>query len=509
MKAIDLLLYGGRIITMDQDHSLKSWVAIRDGKIVDIGIDDGHEKYLKNVVDAIFLNGKTVIPGFYDSHVHLVQTGLNTLGIDLSKAETIKDVLDLIKKKSEVTPEGELVCAVQFDESKVREKRMPTRYELDECAPNNPVWINRIEYHTSIINSMAFNILKIPFYIEGIQRNEKNLPNGCLTGKASALVRNRILDSFSEKKRLEVINKSIQMAIEQGITSLNAMEGGFSFHNKDAEIVFKNKNTFPIDVAMFYQTVNVQKVLDSGLKRIGGGIFLDGTLGSRTAAISKSYEDNGECFGELYYTQEEIDEFILKASKKDLQISVHAIGNRAIDQIIKSYETIQKKKGQNLTRNRIEHFVFPTEEQIKKCAELGIIVSMTPTYQYFWGGKGGMYEKRLGKNRRQYTNPIKRIIESGMVVLGSSDSDITPISPVLGIHSAVNCCNVEVLDALKMYTVNGAYGVFEENKKGSIEIGKLGDLVILDENPLTVEKDKIKDIKVMMTIKEGNILHIG
>jgi predicted amidohydrolase YtcJ len=505
---LKLLIYGGNIITMDKENSIKNWVFVSDGKIVDLGVDQDYEKYLKGNVETIFLDGKTLVPGFYDSHVHLVQTGLNTLGVDLSKAKSVEEVLKLIKAQAEITSSGEWISGMSLDESNLVEKRMPTRRELDECAPENPVWINRVEYHTSVINSVAFQTLKIPFYIDGIQRDDKNLPNGCLTGKASALVRTRMLDSFSEKKRLEVINKSVTKAIEEGITSLNGMEGGFSFHNKDAETLLKYIDVFPIDIAMFYQTVDVKKVVDSGLSRIGGGIFLDGTLGSRTAAIKESYSDEENSFGELYYTQEEIDKFVNSAVDENLQVSVHAIGSRAISQVIKSYENIESKNYKNTRRNRIEHFVFPTDEQIKRCSELGIIVAMTPTYEYLWGGDGGMYEKRLGSERYKNTNPIKKAVENGMVVLGCSDSDITPISPMLGIHSAVNLCGVSLSDAIKMYTINGAYGVFEESVKGSIEIGKFADFVILDENLLTAKKETLKDITVMMTIKEGNILYI-
>ena len=512
MGKVDLVLYNGTVLTMDHNHSIESWVAVGQGRIIGLGEDHGYEKYLKDADEVIDLKGKTVLPGFYDSHVHLVQTGLNMLDVDLSKVKNMEELLNSISKKAQSIPPGELIRGIGFDELSIEEQRMPTRYELDRWAPNNPVWVNRVEYHTSVVNSMALHQLSLPYNLEGIVRDERNLPLGLLTGKASAMVRNHIFHNISDQMRLKGISEALNKAIENGITTLNAMEGGFTFHDKDAEIINKNKEVFPIDVVLFYQTVNVEKILQKKLSRVGGCIFLDGSFGSRTAALAEPYSDSPGERGVLYFSQEDLDEFVLNAHINRLQVSVHAIGSRAIDQILNAYEAAQAIYPRKDHRHRIEHFELPSEEHIKRAANLGLILSMQPAYEYYWGNPGGMYETRLGRERGNTTNPFRKIIDQGITIAGGSDSDVTPMNPLLGIHSAVNHpkgdYSVDVLEAIQLYTINGARAVFEESKKGSIEVGKLGDLVILDQNPLNIEKTQIKDIEVMATIKEGHLLYM-
>jgi len=509
---MDLILYNGTIISMDKRNTIFNWVALDNGRIVDLGIDDGYKKYFRETNEAINLKGKTVLPGFYDSHVHLVQSGLNALCIDLSKAKSINDILEIIREKALIMPKGELIRAIGFDEMKISEKRLPTRHELDNSAPDNPVWINRVEYHTSVVNSLALHILNLPFNLEGIVKDDRGLPTGQLKGEANTFVRNKMLGIIPNSMRSNGISKALTSAVEKGITSVNAMEGGFLFHDKDAEFILENINALPIDIALFYQTVDVDRVVKNNLKRIGGCIFLDGSFGSRTAALTEVYHDNSDTWGTLFFSQEEINEFVLKAHKAHLQIAVHAIGSKAIEQILKAYEYAQEIYPREDARHRIEHFELPSKEQLMRAAKLKVIASMQPTYEYFWGGKGHMYETRLGPNRRKLTNPLRKIIDYGILISGGSDSDVTPMDPILGIHSAVNHPTPEhrisIFEAIKLFTINGAYGVFEENIKGSVELGKYGDLVILDKNPLESDKERLKDIKVVSTIKEGNIIYL-
>ena len=504
MKEMDLLLYNGTILTMDEKNTVKEWAVIKNGRIFDLGNGDGFKRYIEISNEALDLYGKTLLPGFYDSHVHLVQTGFNLLSLDASKIKCIPELLELICSKSKKTVNGELIRVIGYDESKVAEKRLPTRYELDNCSQNNPVWVNTIEYHTSVVNSLALHMLKLPFNLEGVMRDERNLPDGRFISKASSMVRNNIFNMIDDNVRKEGVSKALNLAIENGVTSINAMEGGFTFHDKDAKFISRNKD--------FFQTVDVKKVLNEGLNRIGGCIFLDGSFNSRTAALSESYYDDSSTSGILYFSQDELNKFVLEAHKNNMQIAIHAIGDKAIDQILNAYEYALYLYPKKDHRYRIEHFELATEKQINRAKKLNLILSMQPAYEYFWGGVGGMYDLRLGPKRSKTTNPLRKIVDKGLIIAGGSDSDVTPISPILGIHTAVNHPTVEssvsVLEAIKMFTINGAKSVFEENIKGSIEIGKYGDFVILDKNPLNIEKTDIKDIKVEGTIKEGNILFI-
>jgi predicted amidohydrolase YtcJ len=420
------------------------------------------------------------------------------------------ELFSLIRHKASQVPEGEIIRGIGFDELKLIEKKMPTRYELDRCAPNNPVWISRVDYHTSIVNSLTLHMLNLPFNLEGIVRDGRSLPNGQLTGRASALVRSHMLGRTPEAEIGKGVHKALDIAISNGITSINAVEGGFTFHDKHAEFMLENKDTFPIDITLFYQTVDVEKILGKGLKRIGGTIFLDGTFGSRTAALAEPYSDDNSKSGTLYFSQEELNSFILDAHRNGLQIAVHAIGSRAIEQALTAYEYAQAVCPRKDPRHRIEHFELPQNEHIHRAKALGLVASVQPTYEYLWGGAGKMYDTRLGKERRKHTNPLSKYIEAGLIVAGGSDSDLTPMNPLLGIHSAVNHPNdeysISVIDAIKLFTINGAKAVFEEKTKGSIEKDKVADMVVLDIDPFETSPSKLREISVVATIKEGNIL---
>lgn len=187
-----------------------------------------------------------------------------------------------------------------------------------------------------------------------------------------------------------------------------------------------------------------------------------------------------------------------------------AIGDRAIEQVLDAYENALEIYGREDHRHRIEHFELATKEQIKRAAAMNLVISAQPTFEYFWGNEGGMYERRLGKEMASRTNNFRYILDSGIVLCGGSDSDINEINPLLAIHAAVNHPkkhhSIEPVEALGMFTVNSAFANFEEDIKGSLEKGKYGDFVVLDKDILTVDKDCIKDIVVESTYKEGNMV---
>jgi len=508
----DLIVYNSTIYTVDKNNSVFDWMAVSHGKIFKLGTGDSFRKFGDENTEFIDLKGKTIIPGMYDCHVHLVQSGLNSEGIDLLNIQSISELIELVSEKTKKTKPGKLIRGFHFDVTKIKEKRFPTRYELDKCAPEHPVWINSIEFHTSAINSLALSFVNLPYNIDGIKRDERSLPLGYFTGKASAYIRNRMLDSIDDKTRMKGVAKIIDSAIKKGITSINAMEGGFTFHERDAKCILKNCAVFPIDVKVFYQSFDLNKAKELGVESIGGDIFIDGAFNSHTAAISIKYKDLNTK-GNLYFKQDELDYFVLNVIKNKKQLSLHAIGDRAIEQTLKSYKKAFNAVEKTDHRCRIEHFELATDEQIKMAKKMDIIISVQPAFEYFWGEKDGMYEKRLDNSLSSRTNNFKKMIDAGLILCGGSDSDVTPINPILGIHAAVNHPkrnhSISVHEAIKMFTINAAFASFEDSIKGSLEIGKLADFCILNKNPYDIEKTSIKDIVVVGTFKEGNALYMS
>ncbi|SES82880.1 hypothetical protein SAMN05660297_00634 [Natronincola peptidivorans] len=509
----NLLLYNGKIITLSEARPAGEWVYIKKGMIEDIGIGEGYKAYIFDA-EVINLKGATVVPGLIDSHVHLMETALNVLSNHLGDCGCIQDILDLLKTaKEEKTEWGTMIHCIGLEEINLHEKRMPTRWELDQVVKNKLVWISTVEYHVSVVNTLGFRLLNLPFNLPGIERDEEGVPTGVLRGRANFLARKKLLGITSDETRGKGVREVFKKIIAAGVTTINAMEGGFLFHDRDAVYVHKNLKKFPIDVELFFQTTDINKVKKMHLKKIGGCIFVDGSFGSSTAALENPYTDNEENKGTLFFTKEEITTFATEAVENNLDVTVHAIGTRALSLVLEAYKIAIRKNPNSTSIMRIEHFELPTKEQIETAVRLGIILSMQPAYEYFWGGEGKMYQMRLGDLRRRNTNPFATIIANGGIIAGGSDSDVTPINPLLGIHGAVNHPTIEErvspIEALKMFTINGAIAIGKEDIKGRIAKDYIADLCLLDKNPLEIDVDKIKDIQVLGTIKNGEVLYLS
>lgn len=503
----DILIINGKCLSM-VDRKQFDWIFVKGRLISDMGYGETYEKHMSKSCRVIDAHGGTVLPGFIDSHFHVVQAALNSKSVDLSKARSFRDIGKLITEAAKSSP-GKPIRGIRLDEQNLDEGRMPDRTVLDQYCEDAPIFLNSVDYQTSALNTYALLYYKIPFSLDGIGFDENQMPTGIITHHANALLRGNVLKNITSQSRKDAIDELLESVIEKGITTLNAMEGGRLYCDKDADFIFEYSDQFAVDMALFYQTMDIEKIKAMKLKRIGGSLYLDGTFGARTAALSFEYADCPGNKGGLNYTQEELNEFVLECYTNKLQLGLYTIGDRAIEQAITAHEYALDKTGNFGLRHRLEHVELPSSAHVKRAKALGLVFSMSPTYEYIWGGPSRLYWKRLGNNY-QLTNPFNEIIRAGVVVCGGSDCDVTPADPLLGIHSAVNHPlekhRVDVYDAIRMFTYNGAYAIFEEDLKGTLEIGKLADLVILDSDVLSVSKERIKEIKVNTTIKNGEII---
>lgn len=500
-----LLLKNANIIDMKNKNNAIKDVLIEDHEIQKI-LNCG-EMNCSNTID---LGGKTLIPGFIDSHVHLVQTIIDEFSVNLEDAKNIDEVLQKISDKRKNNPTIDMILGTRLSEFSLEDNKLPTKEDLDKVAPDIPVFLSSVEFHTITVNSFALHKLNLPLSIDKIEK-KNGLPTGRMINEASILARKKMYEMLSVNQQLDDLEKVQDKIIQQGVTSLIAIEGGYLFHNKHVDFLLKNMDRFKIDVSIFFSTTDTKKVKAYNFNKIGGDIFLDGSFASQNAAISEPYNDSENEKGKLFFTEQEIDDFIENSIKENLQVSIHAVGDIGIEKVLDSYERILKKYPNSNLRHKIEHFELPKQEHIVRARDLNLILTMHPTYEYFFREKGGMYDRRLGQKRSLKTNPFRQIFDEGIIVAGGSDSNVMPVNPLLGIHSAVNHPNedsrITPYEALKMFTINGYYGNFEEEVKGTIEPGKLADLVVLSNNPLECEKNSIKDIKVLYTIKNGEIIY--
>ncbi len=505
----DLLLYNGNFFRFNNEKNY-SWLLINNGVIVGAGHNSEYEKYLSQSREQVDLNESTVLPGLYDSHVHFIQSALHMNNVDLNGAKNYDEIEKRILNWISKHLDKQLIIGYGLEISDLEEKRLPTRKILDKFSKDYAIILNGRDFHKCVLNTKAINMLKVPFNLEGIERDEEGNPTGIIYGKANALIRKKVLKQYQKKEeKIDAIKNLMHQIIKKGVTSIHAVEGGFHFADSDAELLLNYIDEIPIDIALYYNTTDISKIHDTGLNRIGGDIFLDGSFASMNAAISFNYKNENHG-GILYYSQKDINEYVCECYKNNLDTAIHAVGDRAVEQILKAHEYAHSIYPNNKLRHRIEHAEITNQDQRRIAKELGIIFSMQPAFEYFYGGEDSMYKNTLGEHYT-VTNEFRNIIDEGIIICGGSDSDLTPIDPVLGIYAAVNHPNrqssVTVEEAVKMFTINAAYAVREENEKGSIQIGKMADLAILDIDIFKVNPKAIITAEVIGTLKEGKFLY--
>lgn len=508
----DIIIKNGKCLTMN-GHEKVDWIAIKNDKITDLGLDNNYKHMISS--ETIILDAKknTVLPGFIDSHFHLVLTALNAASLDLSNARSFKEIGKLIYDFSIKNP-GAPIRGIHLQKELLKEYKYPNRLVLDKYCSNTPVSLHSSDYQVTILNTCAMLYFKIPFTTLGTEIDKNNMPTGIFEKQANAILYSNTLKGLNDEYRKNVVSNVMNKLISNGITTIHAMEGGRMCCDLDidldAEFIHKYSKNFPIDMELFYPTMNIEKIKQMGLKRIGGVIYIDGSIGGHTAALTFPYADKTEHFGHLWLPQEDIDEFVLNCYKNRLQVSLFTLGDRAVESALVAHEKALNETGITGLRHRLEHIELSSLDQIERAHNMGILFSMQPTYEFLWGGKGNMYEQHLGEYYKN-TNALKQITEKGVIICGGSDSDVTEPNPLLGIHSAVNhpvkSHRLNVFEAIKLFTYNGAFGIFQEHEKGSLEVGKIADIVILNKDILSHNPERIKNIKVSTTIKSGEILY--
>jgi predicted amidohydrolase YtcJ len=507
----DLLLKNGNINTIDKNMSLASWLGVRDGKIVDIGKYPGGARDAAKVVD---LGGKTVFPGLMDCHVHVMPAGLNLSAIQLEKAETVGEVLELIDEGCKSAPsDSEWVFAMNYVTQNVREERYPTRFELDGVSHGRKVMIMAATLHGCAVNSAAMEVCAVPDDMPGVETENGRVLGIYLSDESSFLACANALGDLPDEALWRYIEDCARNAASKGVTTMHGLFGMFVKDDRDMDLIAKRADELPIEMVVFYQTWDVDKARAMGLPRVGGCLTLDGASFEYTMANFTPYKSAPALRGVLYHNDEEVYQFVKRAHETDMQCTMHALGDRAIDQLIWTYHRVFAEQGYKDLRHRIEHFSYPTDEQIKMAAELELILSIQPGFTYYWDKpKGGEFEYMFGREGADRWDPFNKLVDAGCIVCAGSDCPVTPVEPLVDIATVVNgpnpIRNAPIDDAIRMVTIDAAYAAKIEDRKGSIEIGKDADFVVLDRDPYeSIKSPEIYDMEALMTIREGKIIY--
>ena len=482
-------------------------IIIDKDRIVDIG--NRGDVILDKNMTLIDLGNSTIVPGFIDAHTHWVQTALETTFIDLSSLESVEAVIECVKNESLNKRDGSIQVFKNLRYDAFPDKRYPTLKEIDKVANNTIVVIKDQTSHGCVLNSNAIEF----FQKNGMTLNGDSKASGLLTGDRSYKAMNIMFKHLSQSGDLEKAwMENCKNVMAKGVTAASALEGELGNINLADRDEIKSLMDLckrsPIEMTLFYQTIDVDAISDLGLKQIGGCILADGAFAPHTAALYEPYLDDPTTKGILYISDEDMLKFVKEARAKKLQIAMHACGDAAIGQILKIYQEVLKEEMPVDHRCRIEHFEIPQEWQIKMASDLGVLASMQPAFDYYWGIK--VYEKRLGLQRAKRKKPFRTAIDNNIHVPVGSDSPVTPIDPLLGMQALVTNTNVSerisVREAIELFTYESAYGVFKEKEYGSLEKGMLANLAVLAEDPEEVEATRIKDIKVQKTMVRGEFL---
>ena len=516
----DLALINGNIITLNPSKPHAQAIAIKNNRIVKVGENGEIKPLIKESTKVIDLTGKTALPGFIDTHIHIAGFGKTLTEVNLRGIQSIKEMQEKLEKRVEKTGEEEWILGRGWDQDRLKEKRYPTRWDLDKVSPNNPVVFTRVCGHLCVVNSRALEKASItaettPPPGGKIDKDPKTgEPTGILREKAMDLV-HRVMPEPSEHQLMEACGLACQKAVEAGLTSVH-----WIIHSP-AEIrviqKLRSQNKLPLRVYILIPIEFLDHLIRLGLytgfgddmARIGGvKILADGSLGARTAALHESYSDDSSTRGMMLHSEEKLEELIVKTHRAGHQLAVHAIGDRAIDVVLTALEKALKKIPRKDHRHRIEHASVLNEKLIRRMKRLGVTASVQPHFVVsdFW------VVDRLGPKRARWVYPFKTLLQEGVPIVGGSDCPVEPISPLLGIWAAVSRESfpeeqISVEEALRMYTIDAAFASFEEGVKGSIEVGKLADLVVLSDDPRKVPSDEIKDIEVEMTFVGGRMVY--
>ncbi|MGV8118799.1 MAG: amidohydrolase [Candidatus Xenobiia bacterium LiM19] len=480
-------------------------LVVQDGIITEILT--GRDKSLCDMEGAhvIELDGAPLLPGFIDTHTHFLHTGLHMSMIYLTHCVTLDSLLETLRGWT--GDESEWVRGFGFDESVFPDRKRPARSDLDRVVPDRPAVIFRRDYHSCVLNSRAIDTLPpSPFLKE-----REVMQDGFFCGRANDWVRQVLFSRIDEGERISALKAAAAQALSKGITTVHALEGGSLFCLDDLEFFISHGDSVPLSIVLYPQIVDIKWCREREIPRIGGCLLIDGSFGSRTAAISEPYHDDRENRGQLYFDPQFLNSFVLQAHREGLQLSFHAIGDRAVTMILDAYEAALKAFPRDDHRHRIEHCELPLRSDIERIGRLGVHVAVQPAFEYLWGGRQGMYCQRLGPERVMRTNPVRELLDNDIVVGGGSDSDVTPMDPMLGIYSALTHPNlafrVSLKEALDMYTGKAARFSFQEREIGDIEVGKRADLAVLSRNPHDSDIESIMDIEVEKTLINGVIVY--
>jgi predicted amidohydrolase YtcJ len=477
------------------------WVLV-DGRHVErVGVGDAPEA--DRVVD---LPGATVLPGFVDTHVHLTGTGVHHQAPELGSVGSAAELVEVVRAIAAVR-QGP-VYLHGWDESGWQDRTPPTLGELDR-ATARPLGLARVDGHLVLVNSAALEATEVSGEA-GVEIDDAGSPTGRLTSQAAQAAKRWFSTNLSDHDVEELQLEAASLAVAHGVTTIHEMSMPADRGMRDLEILLAHHSRLPLDVVSYVATTDISTVMDLGLPRIGGDLPVDGSIGARTAFVSDGFVDREQSPGG-YFGDDELAQFFHDGHLAGLQVGVHAIGDAALDQVVRTWERVyqsldtRQRRHFRARRHRIEHFEMASLDVIERAAMLGLAISVQPTFDARWGFPGGLYEQGLGPERAATMNRFRDLLRRGMELGAGSDSPITTIDPLVGVaafeahHDPSQRLGRE--EAVRVFTLGSARLAHQEDKKGSLAPGKHADFAAYDVDPF--EASTLEGLRPVMTVSLG------
>ena len=486
--------------------------------MTDIGTDPEILKLKGRSVKTIDLRGKTVLPGFTDSHIHLLNYGMMLRNVKLYNTKSIEDVKKAVAKAAKKNPDG-WILGRGWDQEKLREHRYPEKTDLDDTAPN-PVLLRRVCGHIAVANSAALKIANINRRTQDPEAGEivrdplNGEPTGLLKENALGLVERMI--QYDDKLVEAALVAASQRLLRVGLTSLHCIINNAQELRvlrqlwNEGRVKQSIYAIIPLDSFDEAVRAGFSTETSNGSFRVGGvKIFMDGSLGARTAALGEPYSDEPDNIGMLTLSEDNLNNLVIRAEEAGFQLCMHAIGDRALGTILKVLETTSRASARKRLRHRVEHCSIAPPILLARMRKLGLTASVQPRFIY----SDSWALDRLGERRLQYLYPFRSMLRNGVPLAAGSDGPVEDPNPMEGVWSAVARPGLSgeerltVDETLAAYTTGGAYASHSESSLGTLEPGKKADFVILDRDPHEVKRDELRSVRVIQTFINGELVY--
>ncbi len=538
-RRADVIMTNGKFLTVDEKNRIVDAVAIGDGSFLAVGSREEILTWADEHTRIMDVNGRTVIPGVFDSHNHVLPAGKLLDGVMLFGAESLDELKERLAEKVRVTPRGQWIQGGGWIESQFAENRMPSRWDLDEVAPDHPVILDRL-FARSVVNSKALQLA-------GIDRRTPNPARGIIdrdlkTGEPTGILRNgawSLVEAVMPQKPHEEIladteyflNLAMQEYLRWGITSI--IDPGIDVPTMRAYRKMHKERSLLLRINMMPECYGMQDYgtdeVDGILKYIGidsgfGDLWLglgalkmaiDGGVGSKTAMMYDPWIDGTHSRGNPRFNAEVLNDLVLRAHRMGWSVGIHTCGDEAQDIAVDAFVKAQEQYPRNDVRHNIVHGYLPTPDALKKMRDYGIGVSLQPGFMFI---EGDIYFDVLDQPRIEHFKPLRTYLDTGIHVAANSDMTSAHYNPFVGMYAAVarktsqgkslgDGEKISREEMLRLFTRNGAWLAFRESKVGSMEPGKVADLAVLSDDIYTCPEDAIMDIQVVMTMVDGKVVH--